>query len=30
VLYNWAFILSMVFVGLSSFLFTIISIFQCS
>ncbi|KAJ5345291.1 hypothetical protein N7541_007784 [Penicillium brevicompactum] len=29
-LYNWAFILSMVFVGLSSGLFTIISIFQCS
>jgi hypothetical protein len=29
-LYNWAFILSMVFVALSSGLFTIISIFQCS
>jgi hypothetical protein len=29
-LYNWAFIMSMVFVALSSGLFTIISIFQCS
>lgn len=30
VLFNWAFIGSMVFVGLSCTLFTIISIFQCS
>lgn len=29
-LYNWAFILSMIFVGLSCVLFTAISIFQCS
>lgn len=29
-LYNWAFILSMIFVGLSCVLFTVISIFQCS
>lgn len=30
VLYNWAFIISMGFVGVSSLLFFIISIFQCS
>ncbi|KAJ5628661.1 hypothetical protein N7490_010889 [Penicillium lividum] len=30
VLYNWAFIGSMIFVGLSVFMFTFLSIFQCS
>jgi len=30
VAYNWAFILSMLFVGISCIMFTTISIFQCS